>query len=209
MAGQNDRSFSGARAPLPGPLAGIRVIELADEQAEYCGLTLAGLGAEVIKIEPPEGNSTRRIGPFYEDKEGPERSLFFWYYNRGKKSITLDLGQDKGRERFRSLVALCRRHGLWLFSDEAYRPLGPVGTRHLPAAADVYERGISLGVMSKAYGLPGLRIGWIACADGSLLERVERYKHYLSICNSAPSTWIRFRARPALPARFNSTERRR
>ena len=48
-----------------GNLHGIRVIELADEQAEYCGLTLAGLGAEVIKVEPPEGNSTRRIGPFY------------------------------------------------------------------------------------------------------------------------------------------------
>src|SRR5262245_26871743 len=89
----------------PGPLAGIRVIELADEQAEYCGLTLAGLGAEVIKIEPPGGNSTRRIGPFYEDKEGPERSLFFWYYNRGKKSITLDLRLETDRKRFRELVA--------------------------------------------------------------------------------------------------------
>ena len=89
----------------PGPLAGIRVIELADEQAEYCGLTLAGLGAEVIKIEPPGGNSTRRIGPFYEDKEDPERSLFFWQYNRGKRSIVLDLQQQKDRERFRALVA--------------------------------------------------------------------------------------------------------
>ena len=61
-----------------GPLTGVRVIELADEQAEYCGLTLAGLGAEVIKVEPPGGNPTRRIGPFYQDREDPERSLFFW-----------------------------------------------------------------------------------------------------------------------------------
>ena len=68
-----------AQQERPGPLAGIRVIELADEQAEYCGLTLAGLGAEVIKIEPLGGSPTRRIGPFYEDREGPERSLFFWY----------------------------------------------------------------------------------------------------------------------------------
>src|ERR1700704_1728055 len=89
----------------PGPLAGIRVIELVDEQGEYCGLTLAGLGAEVIKIEPPGGNSTRRIGPFYEDKEGPERSLFFWYYNRGKRSLVLDLQQQKDRGRFHALVA--------------------------------------------------------------------------------------------------------
>src|SRR5687768_15181052 len=95
MAAQQERS---------GPLAGIRVIEIADEQAEYCGLTLAGLGAEVIKIEPPGGNSTRKIGPFYEDKEGPERSLFFWYYNRGKKSLTLDLEKQQDAERFRTLV---------------------------------------------------------------------------------------------------------
>jgi len=51
----------------------------------------------------------------------------------------------------------------------------------------VYERAISLNVMSKAYGLPGLRIGWLACQDREMLERFVRYKHYLSICNSAPS----------------------
>jgi crotonobetainyl-CoA:carnitine CoA-transferase CaiB-like acyl-CoA transferase len=94
-----------ANGPTRGPLTGIRVIELADEQAEYCGLTLAGLGADVIKVEPPGGNSTRRIGPFYQDQEGPERSLFFWQYNRGKRSIVLDLRQRDDRERFRSLVA--------------------------------------------------------------------------------------------------------
>ena len=54
----------------PGMLAGLRVIEIADERAEYTGLLLAGLGAEVVKIEPPEGNATRRIGPFLEDRAG-------------------------------------------------------------------------------------------------------------------------------------------
>src|SRR5499433_2983967 len=88
-----------------GPLTGIRVIELADEQAEYCGLTLAGLGADVIKVEPPGGNPTRRIGPFYEDRADPERSLFFWQYNRGKRSIVLDLQRDSDARRFRSLLA--------------------------------------------------------------------------------------------------------
>ena len=88
-----------------GPLTGIRVIELADEQAEYCGLTLAGLGADVVKVEPPGGSPTRRIGPFYEDREDPERSLFFWQYNRGKRSIVLDLRQPQGQDQFRSLVA--------------------------------------------------------------------------------------------------------
>ena len=80
-----------------GALTGIRVIELADEQAEYCGLTLAGLGADVIKVEPPGGNSTRRIGPFYQDQQDPERSLFFWQYNRGKRSVAIDLDSDEGR----------------------------------------------------------------------------------------------------------------
>jgi len=73
--------------PKPGMLQGMRVIETADELGEYCGLLLAGLGAEVIKIEPADGSPTRRIGPYYEDVEGPERSLFFWAYNRGKKSV--------------------------------------------------------------------------------------------------------------------------
>src|SRR3984893_10949722 len=82
----------------PGMLAGLRVIEIADERAEYAGLLLAGLGTEVIKIEPPEGNATRRIGPFLEDRPGLERSLFFWNYNRNKKSVVLDLGEGRGRE---------------------------------------------------------------------------------------------------------------
>ncbi|MGZ8269399.1 MAG: CaiB/BaiF CoA transferase family protein, partial [Burkholderiales bacterium] len=105
MTAQNERAVSRAPTLKPGALAGLRVIELADEQAEYCGLTLAGLGAEVIKVEPPGGSPTRRIGPFYEDREDPERSLFFWQYNRGKRSVVLDLNDAKDRERLRSLVA--------------------------------------------------------------------------------------------------------
>jgi crotonobetainyl-CoA:carnitine CoA-transferase CaiB-like acyl-CoA transferase len=82
---------------LPGPLGGLRVVEIGDESVEYCGLLLAGLGAEVVKVEPPGGSPTRRIGPFYEDDEGPERSLFFWQYNRAKRSVALDAGSDGGR----------------------------------------------------------------------------------------------------------------
>src|ERR1043166_3485989 len=93
------------RGSRPGALSGIRVIELADELAEYCGLTLAGLGADVVKVEPPGGSPTRRIGPFYQDRADPERSLFFWQYNRGKRSIELDLQRDGDAKRFRSLLA--------------------------------------------------------------------------------------------------------
>src|ERR1700720_4467902 len=89
------------RGSRPGALSGIRVIELTDELAEYCGALLAGLGADVVKVEPPGGSSTRCIGPFYADVPDPERSLFFWQYNRGKRSVVLDLTQADQVERFR------------------------------------------------------------------------------------------------------------
>ena len=91
------------------------------------------------------------------------------------------------RERLDALIELCRKHGIYILSDEIFNGLGRSGTEHLPHITDLYERGLSLNVMSKAYGLPGLRIGWIACADTELLQRMEKVKHYLSICNSAPS----------------------
>lgn len=90
-------------------------------------------------------------------------------------------------ERFKALIELCRKHGIYILHDEIFNGLGPSGTRHLPFVADVYERGLSLNVMSKSFGLPGLRVGWIACQDRELLSRMERLKHYLSISNSGPS----------------------
>jgi aspartate/methionine/tyrosine aminotransferase len=91
------------------------------------------------------------------------------------------------KSRFDALIELCRKHGIYLFSDEVYRLVERDDSIRLPQAADVYERGLSLNVMSKAYGMPGLRIGWIASSDIAVLQKLERYKHYLSICNSAPS----------------------
>jgi crotonobetainyl-CoA:carnitine CoA-transferase CaiB-like acyl-CoA transferase len=88
----------------PGSLTGIRVVEIGDVQGEYCGLTLAGLGAEVVRIEPPQGAATRARGPFAGDQPHSERSLHFWAYNRGKKSVVLDLGSPAGKTRFESLL---------------------------------------------------------------------------------------------------------
>ena len=88
---------------------------------------------------------------------------------------------------YQRLIAICRQHNLYLFSDEVYRGVELDPSKRIEQAADVYEKGLSLNVMSKAYGLPGLRIGWIATQDKTMLTRLERYKHYLSICNSAPS----------------------
>ncbi len=95
-------------------------------------------------------------------------------------------GKILERDRFEALTALCARHGLWLLSDEVYCWIERDPARRLPAAVDALPRGISLGAVSKSYGLPGLRVGWIACRDRGLLQRVERLKHYLSICNATP-----------------------
>ena len=105
---------------------------------------------------------------------------------------------------FRELVALCEERGIHLFSDEVYRGLEVDGAKRLPQAADLFGKGISLNVMSKAYGLPGLRIGWIASRDHDLLSRMEKMKHYLSICNARPSevlAGIAIKARETIFAR--------
>lgn len=90
-------------------------------------------------------------------------------------------------DRYQALVELCRKHGIYILHDEIFNGLGETGARHLPFIADVYERGLSLNVTSKSFGLPGLRIGWIACQDSEIISKMERLKHYLSICNSGPS----------------------
>lgn len=88
---------------------------------------------------------------------------------------------------FSELISLCDARGIRLFSDEIYRGLELNQTRMLPQAADLSATAISLNGMAKAYGLPGLRIGWLACRDHELLARLERRKHYTSICNAGPS----------------------
>ena len=99
-------------------------------------------------------------------------------------------GQIITQDELDALVALCDTHGIWLFSDEVYRLLGAPSTPWAKPAAELYPKALSLGVMSKAFGMPGLRIGWIACQDKALLKTLERMKHYTSICNSAPAEII-------------------
>src|SRR5204863_2501789 len=84
------------------------------------------------------------------------------------------------------LTAIAEHHGVHLFSDEVYRLLEHESPP-LPAAADCSDRAMSLGVMSKAFGLAGLRIGWIATRDRAIFSRLASLKDYTTICNSAPS----------------------
>ncbi|GAA2964472.1 aminotransferase class I/II-fold pyridoxal phosphate-dependent enzyme [Kitasatospora cinereorecta] len=107
---------------------------------------------------------------------------------------------------FTDLARLCDERGIHLFSDEVYRGLERDPAHTLPQAADLSERALSLNVTSKSLGLPGLRIGWITCRDRKLLSRLERAKHYTTICNSAPSEVL---ARIALKARTTILDRNR
>ena len=91
---------------------------------------------------------------------------------------------------FRELVALCDERGIRLFCDEVYRGIEVDPARTITQAADLSETAISLNVVSKSYGLPGLRVGWLACRDRTLLERLEKRKHYTSICNAGPAEYL-------------------
>lgn len=86
-------------------LGDVRVLDLTDERGQLCGQLLAMAGADVIAVEPPGGSPARRIGPFAGDEPGQETSLFHWSYNRGKRSVVLDLADDAGRAAFLDLVA--------------------------------------------------------------------------------------------------------
>jgi benzylsuccinate CoA-transferase BbsE subunit len=84
--------------------AGLRVLDLTDHKAALCGRILADMGADVIKVEPPGGDAARRIGPFLDGQPHPDRSLFFWFYNLNKRSLTLDLNSAQGVEVFARLA---------------------------------------------------------------------------------------------------------
>lgn len=86
-------------------LAPYRVLDLTGEAGQPCGKLLADLGADVIKVEPPDGDAARRRGPFVDDEPNVERSLYWFAYNANKRSVTLDLEAPAERARFERLVA--------------------------------------------------------------------------------------------------------
>jgi len=94
--------------------------------------------------------------------------------------------QMSGSEQ-RRLIEMLAERGTILLSDEVYRGLEHDEQARLPAACDLYDRALSLNTVSKSYGLPGLRIGWLACRDPSLIDLVRELKLYTTICSSAPS----------------------
>ncbi len=92
------------------PLTGLRVLDLADEKGELAGRILGDFGADVVRIEPPNGARSRTLGPF--DAAG--RSLYFAYRNSNKRGLALDLESASGRD---DLLALCSRADVLIESE--------------------------------------------------------------------------------------------
>ncbi len=126
-------SFSSAYS---APLAGVRILDLADGAAAFCSKLLADLGADVVKVEPPGGCPSRQAGPFVNDQKGADSSLSFWYHNSGKSSVALDLENEPDRQKFLRLAA--SSHAL----VESFRP--------------GYLEGIGLGYSGLCAVNPGL-----------------------------------------------------
>ena len=99
-------------------------------------------------------------------------------------------GHHFSKEEQTAIIELARKHNCIIFCDEVYRELEHSLEFAIPAFADVYENGFSLGVMSKSYGLGGLRIGWIATHRHDILEQIGILKEYTTICSSAPSEFL-------------------
>ncbi|MHA2504537.1 MAG: aminotransferase class I/II-fold pyridoxal phosphate-dependent enzyme [Candidatus Kariarchaeaceae archaeon] len=88
------------------------------------------------------------------------------------------------------IITICKEHDIILFSDEVYRYSEYDPRDRLPSAVEVYEKAVTLGVMSKPMGLPGLRVGWIATRDPDIYRTMQHFKDYVTICGSAPSEFL-------------------
>jgi aspartate/methionine/tyrosine aminotransferase len=99
-------------------------------------------------------------------------------------------GYLPSRDSFERCLRVAAARGWLVFSDEVYRFLEYNPENRLPAACELYENGVSLGVMSKSFGLAGLRLGWIACRNRDLLEKMAAFKDYTTICTAAPSEFL-------------------
>ncbi len=138
-------------------LAGVRIVDATEGIAgPYATLLLAGLGADVVKVEPPEGDPARDLPPFVGARSGTERGLTFLHLNRGSRSVTLDAGAEAGRRAFRDLVATADA----LILDGALgNALAPWGT----TAEELRERHKGLVTASLVgFGGPGPWADWQA-----------------------------------------------
>jgi aspartate/methionine/tyrosine aminotransferase len=157
-------------------------------------------GAEVTPIELRPKNGWRLDPAEVRAALRPETRVIAINFPHNPTGATLDAAT------FEELLEISREAGAYLFSDEVYRLLEHDPAERLPAAADRYENAVSLGVMSKAFALAGLRIGWTFTRNPGLVSAMTRFKDYTTICAGAPSEVL---ALVALRARERVLERSR
>jgi aspartate/methionine/tyrosine aminotransferase len=140
------------------------------------------IGCEVAdwKLEPgPDGTWRLDLNQLEASLTGRTRMLVINFPHN-------PTGYTLSRSELEAVIALTRKHNLYLFSDEMYRLLEYEPATRLPPVCDLYEKGISLSGLSKSFALPGLRIGWLASQERALMESWLAFKDYTTICNSAP-----------------------
>lgn len=140
-----------------------------------------GLNCEVSRWEPVEQEGWKFDLDHLKNLLRPKTKLLVVNFPHNPT------GYVPKKEDFQGLVDLVQARGLYLFSDEMYRFLEHSVVSTLPSASDLYERAFSLFGMSKTFGLPGLRLGWVVSRDTEKLSRMIELKDYTTICNSAPS----------------------
>ena len=156
-----------------------------------------GIGCEVTRWLPEEERGWRFDPHFLEANIRPNTKLLVVNFPHNPT------GYLPPQEDYERIVALARRHNLYLLSDEMYRFLEHDPAARLPSACEIYERAVSLFGMSKTFGLAGARIGWLVTRDRDLLNRMVVLKDYTTICSSAPSeilSIIALRAREVIIA---------
>jgi aspartate/methionine/tyrosine aminotransferase len=132
--------------------------------------------------EPPDGEGGWRL-----DLDALERLV-----SQRTKLVIVNFphnptGYLPSHDEWQAIVGIVERAGAWLFSDEMYGGLEYAPAARLPSGCDVYDRAITLAGLSKTYGLPGLRTGWLALQDPELMDQLSGWKDYTTICSSAPS----------------------
>ncbi len=140
-------------------LSPYRVLDLTNERGLLCGQILGDLGADVIKVEPPGGSPARKLGPFFQDQPDPNRSLYWWSYNRNKRSITLDLTRAEGRE----ILFRLAKDAHFLIESDNPGHLASLGLGYQDLAA---KNPALIGVSITAFGQDGPKASY---ADSDLV----------------------------------------
>ncbi len=187
----------------PG-ISGDDILTAVPEEGIFIALnTLLGKGDHVVVIHPAYQS-------LYEIPESLGCTVTRWGFETGDGSWHLDTdvlekafrpetrliivnfphnptGYIPSKAEYDRIIELARSRGIYIFSDEMYRLMEFDATSRLDTMAACYEKGITLSGLSKAFGLPGLRTGWLVTRDRELLKRFATFKDYTTICSSAPS----------------------